>query len=296
MGGAVAGHSLHFPPRPRCSRGSRMSSRLRLTARSAAPPHHHPTPSRCAALWTTSWCPPPTALCSRATCPTQTATSRAGGAGPGAGAGWLARGTQLQRSKRLSTSALHVFMPRRTPSWRCRLGWGLWRLTVHGGAPDQLSAVRRARPWRSGAAPDTPCATWHGPASTLGGPPGPVPPCRDAWQRMVEPFTSSQVRPPPQGWWQAAGCRPDWHPARVLCCAGQTLSAAARDRRAQPTLSSPCQPQPEGARHAPLPDHSPPHTHTHTHTAALQVWMYCVGNHEIELTNGVKDFLAYETR
>jgi len=24
--------------------------------------------------------------------------------------------------------------------------------------------------------------------------------------------------------------------------------------------------------------------------------MYCVGNHEIELTNGVKDFLAYETR
>ncbi|PRW05763.1 Purple acid phosphatase 18 [Chlorella sorokiniana] len=27
-----------------------------------------------------------------------------------------------------------------------------------------------------------------------------------------------------------------------------------------------------------------------------QVWMYCVGNHEIELTDGVKDFLSYTTR
>lgn len=29
---------------------------------------------------------------------------------------------------------------------------------------------------------------------------------------------------------------------------------------------------------------------------SLQVWMYCVGNHEIELTDGVKDFLSYTTR
>lgn len=27
-----------------------------------------------------------------------------------------------------------------------------------------------------------------------------------------------------------------------------------------------------------------------------QPWMYCVGNHEIELTDGRKDFLSYLTR
>lgn len=81
--------------------------------------------------------------------------------------------------------------------------------------------------------------------------------CRDTWGRLVAPHTSRQVRP-----------------ACVAVCWGLTACWC--------WLAACCRNQFWG-----LTSHLPHST---------QVWMYCVGNHEIELTDGVKDFLSYTTR
>lgn len=102
---------------------------------------------------------------------------------------------------------------------------------------------------------------------------------------MVEPFTSSQVRTLP-------GCQALDHEQ----LAQQAARGGSQDAGACPPASDP-QLMPAPPTHPPTHPYMHALTHARTHTPpARQVWMYCVGNHEIELTDGVKDFLSYETR
>ena len=85
----------------------------------------------------------------------------------------------------------------------------------------------------------------------------------------------------------------------ALCCGqgpGRRQPSGSHRTHLCPALPCPAPLHPACAPPRPAPPRRDTWGRLVAPATSTTAWMYCVGNHEIELTNGAKDFLSYETR